>query len=206
MKDKKENFFARHMTFCFCILIVLSFFIGYRFYAYCARRPMRTVKEIPLRALYGMPCRITCPVSFYGSGSRLHGPNIRQVQIREQIPGALCGCFLYDKSARDITLMITWFDPSFLGGQIHYFYEIDSPEVKAELLDFISKYEVDLQDHKKQETMLKMLHCYHDELSELGDGDPYVGLERAGVFDWIREGKDPEAEWKKKFSADGERP
>jgi hypothetical protein len=27
-----------------------------------------------------------------------------------------------------------------------------------------------------------------------------VGLERAGVAEWIKAGKDPEAEWRKKFS------
>ena len=32
-----------------------------------------------------------------------------------------------------------------------------------------------------------------------GDGDPYVGLERAGVSEWIKAGKDPEAEWQKTF-------
>ena len=36
------------------------------------------------------------------------------------------------------------------------------------------------------------------------DNDPFVGLERTGVFDWINEGKDPEAEWGKKIPADGE--
>ena len=35
------------------------------------------------------------------------------------------------------------------------------------------------------------------------DGDPYVGLERAGVAEWIKAGKDPEAEWRKKFPAGG---
>ena len=40
-----------------------------------------------------------------------------------------------------------------------------------------------------------MMREYKKELTKLGDGDPYVGLERAGVADWIKEGKDPEAEW-----------
>ena len=49
--------------------------------------------------------------------------------------------------------------------------------------------------------MRHIIHDYEDELTRLGDGDPYVGLERAGVADWIMEGKDPEAEWQKKFPA-----
>lgn len=34
------------------------------------------------------------------------------------------------------------------------------------------------------------------------DDDPFVGLERAGGADWIKEGKDPEAEWARIFPAD----
>ena len=49
-----------------------------------------------------------------------------------------------------------------------------------------------------------MIRQYRTDLTKLGDGDPYVGLERAGVAEWIKAGKDPEAEWKKKFSAGGE--
>ena len=31
------------------------------------------------------------------------------------------------------------------------------------------------------------------------NGDPYVGLERAGIPGWIKDGKDPEEEWRKKY-------
>ena len=44
-----------------------------------------------------------------------------------------------------------------------------------------------------------MLVRHREDLAQLGDGDPYVGLERAGVAEWIKTGKDPEAEWRKKY-------
>lgn len=44
-----------------------------------------------------------------------------------------------------------------------------------------------------------MLVRHREDLARLGDGDPYVGLERAGVAEWIKAGKDPEAEWEKKY-------
>ena len=45
-----------------------------------------------------------------------------------------------------------------------------------------------------------MLRDHENELTKLGDGDPYVGLERAGVAEWIKAGKDPDAERREKFS------
>ena len=69
------------------------------------------------------------------------------------------------------------------------------------MLNFIAEHEEDLQNEEFQCVMRHIIHDYEDELTRLGDGDPYVGLERAGVADWIMEGKDPEAEWQKKFPA-----
>ena len=48
-----------------------------------------------------------------------------------------------------------------------------------------------------------MLVRHREDLAQLGYGDPYVGLERAGVAEWIKAGKDPEAEWRKKISFSG---
>ena len=73
-----------------------------------------------------------------------------------------------------------------------------------DLLNFIEEHEADLQNRELQYALQWMMREHRKELTQLGDGDPYVGLERAGVADWIKEGKDPEAEWQKKFPANGE--
>ena len=62
--------------------------------------------------------------------------------------------------------------------------------------------------HAENAGIIRRFAAKHKEdLALLGDGDPYVGLERAGVAEWIKAGKDPEAEWRKKFPAgNGETP
>ena len=95
-------------------------------------------------------------------------------------------------------LHVTWITPVFKG-QFDSYYEIDAPEIKENLLDFIAEHQKDLNDKELQEWLFVMLVRHREDLAQLGDGDPYVGLERAGVAEWIKEGKDPEAEWRKKY-------
>ena len=73
-----------------------------------------------------------------------------------------------------------WITPVFRG-KVRYYYEITSPEVKENLLNFIEKHEADLKNLVLQYALQGMMREYKKELTKLGDGDPYVDLERAGV-------------------------
>ena len=197
-----KSFFRKRFAFSACVSILFLLFAWYWIYEYCATRPMREIQSISLKAVYAMPREITCPISFCGTKSPMDHFNARSIQLRDQIPGALCGYLQYDLSRKDIILKIVWFLPTFRGGQFEYYYEIASAEAKRNLLNFIAVHEEDLQNQSLQEAMLKMLYHHKTELAKLGDGDPYVGLERAGIPDWIKAGKDPEAEWQKKYPSE----
>ena len=160
------------------------------------------MKEIPVKALCCIPYDFTCPVSYCGTESPIPRTSVRSIPVFRQIPGALAGQFLYDLKHKEIFLQVIWFVPTFRGGQFDYYYEITSQEAKEKLLNFIAEHEEDLQNEDMQCVMRCMLRDHEGELTKLGDGDPYVGLKRAGVADWIKAGKDPEAEWRKKFPAD----
>ena len=199
---KAVSFIIRHRLFFICVFSALILAASYWLYEYQAKRPLRELKKIPVRALGCIPFDFTCPVTYYGTESPISRSNLRSIPVSRQIPGALAGMFLYDLKHKEIFLQVIWFVPTFRGGQFDYYYEITSQEVKEKLLNFIAKHEEDLQNEDLQCVMRCVLRDHEEELSELGDGDPYVGLERAGVADWIKEGKDPEAEWAKKFPAD----
>ena len=83
-------------------------------------------------------------------------------------------------------------------------YIVSDPEIKRKIIDFLLIHRAVLL-HAENAGIIRQFAAKHKEdLARLGDGDPYVGLERAGVAEWIKAGKDPEAEWRKKFPAGGE--
>lgn len=75
--------------------------------------------------------------------------------------------------------------------------------VKKRIVDFLLSHRAVLLDPEKADSIRRFAARHKDKLAALGDGDPYVGLERAGVAEWIKAGKDPEAEWAKKFPENG---
>ncbi len=198
-----KNFFLRHRTFFICIAAV--FVLAY---AYCLAQelvelPLRDVKEIHVKALCCTAYMVTCPISYAGDSPRMTGPDVNGIPLWGQIPRTVTSSFVYDLKHRDVMLKVLWITPVF-NGKVQYYYEIDSMEIKENLLNFIEKHEADLQNLDLQYALQGMMREYKEELTQLGDGDPYVGLERAGVADWIKAGKDPEAEWAKKFPVDSE--
>ena len=200
---KATSFFIRYKFSAVCVFCVLLLFTLYWVYEYQAKRPLRELKEIHIRALSCVPYDFICPISYYGTESPMPRSSVRSIPVLRQIPGALVGLFLYDLKHHEIFFHVIWFVPTFRGGQFDYYYEISSQKVKEKLLNFIAEHEEDLLNEEFQCVMRCMLRDHENELNLLGDGDPYVGLERAGVAEWIKAGKDPEAEWRKKFPAGG---
>ena len=204
MNEKIKNFLQRRSTFFACIAVVIVLA-----YAYCVAQelvklPLRDVKEIHVKALCCTAYKVTCPISYAGYSPRMTGPDVDGIPLWGQIPGTVTSHFLYDLKHRDVMLEVLWITPVFKG-KVRYYYEIDSPEVKENLLNFIEGHEADLQNLELQYALQGMMREYKKELTRIGDGDPYMGLERAGVAEWIKAGKDPEAEWKKKFPAEAEK-
>lgn len=202
MKDKAKNFLRRRRTFFACIAAVFVLAYAYCLSEILKKHHLWDVKELRFEALENVPYKFTCPLAYAGNTCRMTGPGIKGIQLRKQIPHAFYAAFLYDLTHRDIMLHVTWITPVFKG-QFDSYYEIDAPEIKENLLDFIAEHQEDLNDKELQEWLFVMLVRHREDLAQLGDGDPYVGLERAGVAEWIKKGKDPEAEWRKKFPAGG---
>ena len=201
MNEKIKNFLRRRRTFFACIAGVLVLA-----YAYCLAQeletlPLQDVKEIHVNALCCTAYKVTCPISYAGYSPRMKGPDVHGIPLWGQIPETVTSRFVYDLKHRDVMLKVIWITPVFRG-KVQYYYEITSPEVKENLLNFIGKHEADLKNLELQYALQGMMSEYKKELTELGDGDPYVGLERAGVAEWIKAGKDPEEEWRKKFPAE----
>ena len=84
-------------------------------------------------------------------------------------------------------------------GILSSFYEISDDECKKRIIDFLLSRKALLLDSEKADSIRRFAAKHKDKLTRLGDGDPYVGLERAGVAEWIKAGKNPEAEWAKKY-------
>jgi len=202
MNEKIKNFLQRRSTFFACIAIV--FILAY---AYClaqelVKLPLRDVKEIHVNALCCTAYKVTCPISYAGYSPRMTGPDVHGIPLWGQIPETVTSHFVYDLKHRDVMLEVLWITPVFRG-KVRYYYEITSPEVKENLLNFIEKHEADLQNRVLQYALQGTMREYKKELTKLGDGDPYVGLERAGVAEWIKAGKEPVAEWRNKYPPAG---
>ena len=106
------------------------------------------------------------------------------------------------EAAKDIRIRGSGWTPSGKG-ILSPFYEISDDECKKRIVDFLLSHREVLLDPEKADSIRRFAARHKDKLAALGDGDPYVGLERAGVADWIKAGKDPEAEWAKKFPENG---
>ena len=166
--------------------------------SFFATRPLVNLEMLSVSAMGVYPLHKHIPVRKMEK-PKSNGYDGLIIRLYDKLPHAWDISFLYDTIKQDLIVRIIWIDPCGLLGQFGRYYEITSPDVKAELLNFIAEHENDLQNQKLQYMMGYMIRHYRPELTKLGDGDPYVGLERAGVADWIKEGKDPETEWKKKF-------
>ena len=110
----------------------------------------------------------------------------------------------YHKDSGQIRFCVFHVSSSFFfPGKSHAYFRISDSSQEKEIRHFILEHEKELTDSGFQRTIRDFLAGHKRELRKIGDGDFRLGLERAGVADWIKEGKDPEAEWQKKFPVDG---
>ena len=202
---KRLNLFFRKLSWKAGLPLVAILLSIWPLCSFFATRPLVNLEVLPVSAMGVYPLQKHIPVKKIKK-KEISGRDLLSIRLYDKLPHAWDICFLHDKTKQDLIVRIIWIDPCGLFGQFDCFYEITSPDVRAELLNFIVEHESDLRNQRLQCMMGYMIRHYRPELSKLGDGDPYVGLERAGVADWIKEGKDPEAEWEKRFPADGERP
>lgn len=127
----------------------------------------------------------------------------RTIFISTKNGGRLSYSIEFFEAAKDIRIRGSGWTPSGKG-ILSPFYEISDDECKKRIVVFLLSHREVLLDPEKADSIRRFAARHKGKLTELGDGDPYMGLERAGVFKWIREGRNPEAEWDKKFSADSE--
>ena len=115
--------------------------------------------------------------------------------------GRLSYSIEFFETVKDVRIRGSGWTPSGKG-ILSSFYEISDDKCKKRIIDFLLSHKALLLDSEKANSIRRFAAKYKDELTRLGGGDPYVGLERAGVAEWIKAGKDPEAEWRKKYPAE----
>ena len=110
----------------------------------------------------------------------------------------------YNKDSGQIQFRVFHVSSSFFFPEkIQSCFRISNPAQEEEVRRIILGHEKELTDSDFQRTIRDFLARHKIELSNIGDGNFRLGLARAGVADWIKAGKDPEAEWARKFSPAG---
>ena len=110
----------------------------------------------------------------------------------------------YHKDSGEIQFRVFHVSSSFFfPRKIQSCFHISDPVQGKEVCRFILEHEKELTDSDFQGAIRDFLARHKHELSKIGNGSFRLGLKRAGVAEWIKAGKDPEAEWQKKFSAGG---
>ena len=110
----------------------------------------------------------------------------------------------YRKDSAEIQFRVFHVSPSFFfPRKISSCFRVSDPAQEKEVCRFILEHEKELTDSDFQGAIRDFLARHKHELRKVGNGSFHLGLERAGVAEWIKAGKDPEAEWRKKFSFSG---
>lgn len=191
----------KYPVFLICAaFLLLLFLIFLRIDSSVHSGPLRELKSFPAKAIGPFSYDRAIPLRHV---KRSESASHERVELRGSIPRKVFSQVLFTWDTKDLFVEICWSSQTFFGGKEIYRYEVDDPKVKQNLIEFIQTHAKELFSMDFEEKSRKIYIQHFHELKRLGDGDPYVGLERAGVFDWIRAGKDPEAEWAKKFPADG---
>ena len=191
----------KYPVFLICAaFLLLLFLILLRIDSAANSGPLRELKSFPAKAIGLFPYDRAIPLRHVEcSESAPH----ERLELRGNIPRKVFSQVLFDRDTKELFVEICWSSQTIFGGKEIYRYEVDDPTIRQNLIEFIQTHAKELFSLDFQEKYRKIYIQHFRKLKELGDGDPYVGLERAGVADWIKEGKDPEAEWAKKFPVDG---
>ena len=145
------------------------------------------------------PCEETIPLK---SSKEYPSGECRRVSLSAKNGGCLSYSLEFFEETRELRIGGSGWTPSGKG-ILSPRYCVSDPEIEKKIIDFLLARR-DVLLHAENAGIMRRFAAKHKEdLTKLGDGDPYVGLERAGVAEWIKAGKDPEAEWQKKFSAGG---
>lgn len=193
-KEKKHPVFLICMAFLLLLLLILQ-----RIDSAVHSGTLRELKSFPAKAIGLFPYDRTIPLRHVERSESV--PQDR-VELRGNIPHKVFSQVLFDQDTMELFVEICWSAQTFFGGKEIYWYEVDDPKMKQNLIEFVQAHAKELFSRDFEEKCRTIYIQHLDALKRLGDGDPYVGLERAGVFEWIREGRNPEAEWAKKFPGD----
>lgn len=133
--------------------------------------------------------------------STVMGEHTRSISLNETDANALAGLY-YSKEKKSLLLEVVFIsDVLPFRWKKFCHYEISDPNVKKELFEYIETHEDELFDPQFRGKIRDMIARHKKELNDAGNGSMYLGIHKAGIIPTIRAGKDPEAEWRKKFSA-----
>ena len=187
--------------FLFSVLGFAALFLLVELYGYIRLMPKRNLAKVEVKGIGYFPYERDIPVARSGSGNHAETKPILRLPLHEYIPDSLGRNLNYYKETRSVRIEIWWEKWSFIAAKESICYEITSPEIREELIRLIEKNQ-DLYANTDYE---KYAHCFAndhcDTLQKIGSGNRFRGMQKIGFYDWIRQGKDPEAEWAKIFSA-----
>ena len=168
-------------------------------YGYICLAPKRDLKKVEVQGIGYFPYERKVPVSRSDSGDYTGVKPDFRLALHEYIPGSLGRSLNYYREKRSVRIQIWWEKWSFIADKESISYEITSPEIREELIRLIEEN----QDLFTSADYEKIAHCFAgdhcDMLRQIGNGNRFQGMREIGFYEWFRQGKDPEAEWEKRF-------
>lgn len=175
-------------------------------YGYIRLTPKRNLEKLEVKGVGYFPYEREIPVKRSDSSAYAGGKPDLRIPLHEYIPDSLGRNLNYYKEKRSIRIEIWWEKWSFIAAKESICYDITSSEIHEELLRLIEEN----QDLFANSDYEKIAHVFANDhantLRDIGGGNRFRGMQKIGFFDWFRQGKDPEAEWQKKFPAGVEAP
>ena len=172
-------------------------------YGYIRLAPKRALKKVEVRGIGYFPYERNVPVVRSDFGEYAGTKTDLRLVLHEYIPGSLGRSLNYYREKSSVRIEIWWEKWSFIAAKESVSYEITSPEIREELIHLIEENQDLFTNPDYEETAHCFANDHCDMLRQIGKGNRFRGMREIGFYDWLRQGKDPEAECARKFSPAG---
>lgn len=170
-------------------------------YGYIRLTPKRNLAKLEVKGVGCFPYDRDVPVARSETGDYAGVKPDLRIPLHESIPDSLGRNLKYYRKKRCIRIEIWWEKWSFIAAKESICYDITSPEIHEELLRLIEENQDLFANSDYEKTAFGFANDHANTLRDIGEGNRFRGMQKIGFYDWFRQGKDPEAEWQKKFPA-----